>query len=515
MSPAYLFLVLLLLACFIAVMLAPLYVFRIRRNVVRYMGQRIRPLSVAVPVVERQGGAPLHLANEAAPRTPLSDAGRALVDRMRNVRRSAAAMYFLAGVAAASVLAAGEYAATGEWSPLMVAYIWPAVLTVSTVAVPALRKRALVLGVSGLTLFGTLVGTLAVTNVEEAAINAFFGFLIPPTILLLLVANRANRTIAPVLVLIGTIVAGAITAGVAAGGFGSFLAVLVTGLVALALLALGLLTLALLPWAYERKYFSELSFQLAFAWVVFAVAYGMTRNTLHFWLCGALSLAVYAGLTRRMLPRLQGAARGHRPASLLVLRVFGSPGRSARLLAHIGMRWRTVGPIHLIAGSDTAITNLDLSEVFRFLTFRLRSVYVQDAADLERRLEKLDCAPDPDGRYRVNDYFCFDDTWKATFTELLNRSDAILLDLSGFGSKNAGVAFELGRLLGSRPLGSFVVITDGKTDIDCLGATLTRLWQQLDPSAPNAAVEQPVLRVLHKPPAHRLVAALCDAVAAD
>ncbi|MEA2344650.1 MAG: hypothetical protein QOF63_2819, partial [Thermoanaerobaculia bacterium] len=117
-------------------------------------------------------------------------------------------------------------------------------------------------------------------------------------------------------------------------------------------------------------------------------------------------------------------------------------------------------------------------------------------------------------RYRVNDFFCFDDTWKATFTALLHRSDVILLDLSGFGPKNAGVAFELGHLLGSRPLGSFVLITDRKTDIDYLGATLTRIWRQLDPSAPNAALEHPVLRVLRDPPARRLVAALCDAAVA-
>ena len=173
------------------------------------------------------------------------------------------------------------------------------------------------------------------------------------------------------------------------------------------------------------------------------------HNTPQSWRYGAASLALYACLTRLMLPRLRRAARGHRPASLLVLRVFGSPGPSARRFQHIAMRWRTVGPIHLIAGADTAVTNLDLSEVFRFLTFRLRSVYVQDAADLERRLEKLDCAPDPDGRYRVNDFFCFDDTWKATFTALLRRSDAILLDLSGFGPKNAGAAFELGASSGA------------------------------------------------------------------
>lgn len=487
---AALFEALTIAAVFTAFILAPLYVFLIRRRVVRYMRQRVRRSAASTPVVERQGGAPLQLANEEAPDTPLGEAGRALFDRMRNVRRSAAAMHFLAGLAAASVLAAGDYTVY-KWRPSMVVYIWPAVLTVSTVAVPSLRKRALVLGVIGLMLF-------YLPSAKDDLVFASF-FIIPNT-LLLLVANRALCTIAPVLVLIGVIVAGAI----AAHGYSSF-----------AILVAGLLALALLPWAYERKYFSELSFQLAFLWLVFAAAYGSQGSSLRTWVFAGGSLAVYAGLTHLMLPLLRRAARKHRPASLLVLRVFGSAGRSTRLLEHIGMRWRTVGPIHLIAGADTAITNLDLPEVFRFLTFRFRSEYVKDDADLERRLEKLDCAPDPDGRHRVNDFFCFDDTWKATFTALLHRSDVILLDLSGFGPKNAGVAFELGHLLGSRPLGSFVLITDHKTDTDYLGATLTRIWRQLDPSAPNAALEHPVLRVLHKPPARGLVAALCDAAVAD
>jgi hypothetical protein len=135
-----------------AVVLAVVYIFLIRHRVGRYMRHRVRPQSGTMPVVEpaveRHGGAPLQLANEVAPHTPLSDAGRALFDRMGNARRSAAAVYLLAGLAAASVLAAGEYTAAGKWNLLMVVYIWPAILTVSTIAVPSLRKRALVLAAS-------------------------------------------------------------------------------------------------------------------------------------------------------------------------------------------------------------------------------------------------------------------------------------------------------------------------------------------------------------------------------
>lgn len=47
-----------------------------------------------------------------------------------------------------------------------------------------------------------------------------------------------------------------------------------------------------------------------------------------------------------------------------------------------------------------------------------------------------------------------------------------------------------------------------------LRATLQRPWRQLDPSLPNAQLEHPVLRILHKPRPRRLVAALCDAAVA-
>ncbi|HEX3067055.1 MAG TPA: hypothetical protein VHX14_00660, partial [Thermoanaerobaculia bacterium] len=45
--------------------------------------QRVRRSAATMPVVERQGGAPIQLANEAAPHTPLGEAGRALFARMR------------------------------------------------------------------------------------------------------------------------------------------------------------------------------------------------------------------------------------------------------------------------------------------------------------------------------------------------------------------------------------------------------------------------------------------------
>jgi len=66
------------LAFFLAVILAPVYAFLIERRVGLYMRQRVRRSAATMPAVERQGGAPLRLANEAAPHTPLGEAGRTL-----------------------------------------------------------------------------------------------------------------------------------------------------------------------------------------------------------------------------------------------------------------------------------------------------------------------------------------------------------------------------------------------------------------------------------------------------
>jgi hypothetical protein len=40
------------------------------------------------------------------------------------------------------------------------------------------------------------------------------------------------------------------------------------------------------------------------------------------------------------------------PACTLLLRVFGFERRTQRLLEELGLRWRHLGPIRLIAGTD-------------------------------------------------------------------------------------------------------------------------------------------------------------------
>jgi hypothetical protein len=153
------------------------------------------------------------------------------------------------------------------------------------------------------------------------------------------------------------------------------------------------------------------------------------------------------------------------PRRLLVLRVFGDARGAARLLDATSARWRHVGPVCLIGGPDLAAANIEPDEFLTFVGRRLRRLFIATRADLDDRLAAPDPPPDPDGRYRVEEWFCFDDTWRPAVAALIERSDVVLLDLRGFTAQRQGTRHELDLLARTGRLGRCVVITDGGTDL--------------------------------------------------
>jgi hypothetical protein len=169
----------------------------------------------------------------------------------------------------------------------------------------------------------------------------------------------------------------------------------------------------------------------------------------------------------------------------LLLRVFGSRARSERLMALVGSRWRHAGSVQLIVGLDLATTTLEPHEFMGFVRGQLARRYIHGRADLERQLAALDLRPDFDGRYRVNEFFCRDDTWRATLSRLAASSDAVLMDLRGFSPANQGCVYELRALVDLVPLARVVLITDGTTDEPFLRQVLGQAWATIAPASPN------------------------------
>ena len=89
-----------------------------------------------------------------------------------------------------------------------------------------------------------------------------------------------------------------------------------------------------------------------------------------------------------------------------------------------------------------------------------------------QRLRERDTRPDRDLRLRVNDFFCYDDTWKMVLSRLVHESDAVLMDLRGFSRRNAGCVFELHELVRLVPLDRVVFVVDRRTDETLLAETL-------------------------------------------
>jgi len=152
------------------------------------------------------------------------------------------------------------------------------------------------------------------------------------------------------------------------------------------------------------------------------------------------------------------------PPTLLVLRVFQRDAQVEQLFDRVIERWRLTGNTVLIAGTDVVSRTLDPDELFAYLNGRLAERFVANETEVPRRVADLDMAPDPDGRYRVNECYCFDTTWRPVLAALLAKGRRGAHDLRGFKAKNEGCIHELGALAQARHLQRVVLLHDPHTE---------------------------------------------------
>ena|SRR5947208_366168 len=240
---------------------------------------------------------------------------------------------------------------------------------------------------------------------------------------------------------------------------------------------------------YRRKRLSDQTFLLDALWLSVSLCvsvYLMGSNNPFRCFLGLLPFALYKITVGCGLRRLAARAKTLPRARLLFLRVFGSPSRSERLFDLLAGRWRYAGSIELISATDVARGRFEPDEFLDFLSGQLASAYISSDTDLDRRVAGLDLRPDPDGRYRVNEFFCRNDTWQQTVTKLMTQSDLVAMDLRAFTSARKGSIFELGALIDEVPLHRVALLIDQTTDEPLLRRTIADLWQRMKPQSPNA-----------------------------
>lgn len=228
--------------------------------------------------------------------------------------------------------------------------------------------------------------------------------------------------------------------------------------------------------AYESKRISDGQLLARTWWLMFVASLAITLANVpahsdKWWMIFAVSGVSYfmfPYLLAWTLARLQ-LERGRPSArTLLLLRVFGYTARTEQLFDRIAARWRLCGPVTMIAAPDVIARTVDPEDFLRYLTGRFSSAFVQSREDLDKRLAALDQRPDPDGRYRINEFCCRDNTWQATVVELMRRADAVIMDLRGVTASHHGCEFELQQLAARLHPEQIVLVVDQSTDRDVI-----------------------------------------------
>ncbi len=217
------------------------------------------------------------------------------------------------------------------------------------------------------------------------------------------------------------------------------------------------------------------------------------------WVAAAFAPVSFAAYKKLALWQLKQRSRSGLPGpprTLLLLRVFGFDKRTQGLLDQLSRTWRHLGPIRLIGGPDLASTTIEPHEFFEFLNGRLSRAFIKSEEDLEERLRESRTTPDLDGLFRIEDFFCHDDTWRMTVSRIAREADAVLMDLRGFTPTNRGCVHEIEQLLALVPLRRIALLVDNTTDFSLLEHTVQHAWSVMPARSPNAASGVHRLRIL-------------------
>lgn len=459
----------------------------------------IRPLEIAV-------------VSQSAPltATPMN-----LGSSIQSMRRLSTA-YVLAGLFHATLAATLMFWLNGLEFKLFrilavwTVFAWPVVAVLMMTATATRRQQTLLVGVY----FALLLALEIIAEAFHLRYKPAFGelFLLwalimgPPTTVIVLLANRAWRSVGLITLFVSIVLVGAYMLGFQLLGC----AILTSKSNALLsswkyLLFMIILACAALAWLllrraarrYQAKQSSDQMLTLDSWWLLVTTLEVLFQMGSSGFACLTFFLAfVGYKIVLNLGLRLSGLANmPGKSQSMLLLRVFGHAERARTLADQVGQTWRHAGPINMIGGTDLATALLEPDELMMFWSGKLRQGFVVSPADLESRLQNLDEKRDPDGRYRINEFFCHDNTWRATVRALAQRSAVVLMDLRGFGKDNRGCEFELAMLLGEVPLARVVLLVDRTTRTEELKEVLHTVWGKLPSSSPNRNLTEPALHL--------------------
>jgi hypothetical protein len=199
---------------------------------------------------------------------------------------------------------------------------------------------------------------------------------------------------------------------------------------------------------------------------------------------------------------------GRPPLHIVYLRVFENQPRSRTFVRGA---WREFGHVYLLR-SAASVSPAALRRARR--DGRLDRLFVDDRERLRRRLDRPPPAPhgpglrtegtiagssvvvfDRYGGYPVTSVTCTARFWQDALDELLARADLVVLDLSGYLTRNKGTQYELQRLVDTFPASRVLLLTDPRSNRRFLRGQIREAWDHMAAGSPNAGPGQRTVRL--------------------
>ena len=211
-------------------------------------------------------------------------------------------------------------------------------------------------------------------------------------------------------------------------------------------------------------------------------------------------------------PRQVTATRnvvGRRPLSIVYLRTFENQPRARTFLQGA---WREFGYVYLLRSAESVTPDefRQFKRSGRKFTDLLIESEKRFAAELARPLPGpsrqrwhmfTNVGPqtvwvrDWYGSYPPRTFLCDGKIWQPCVDMLLDQADLVVLDLSGMMPGNAGVRYEVQRVIDRIPIERVIFLADRRSDRDYLRTEIEDAWSQMAPGSPNSGAGTRVARL--------------------
>ncbi|MFN2235510.1 MAG: hypothetical protein ACK2U1_14890 [Anaerolineales bacterium] len=456
----------------------------------------------------------------------------------------ASLVYLVAGLGYGAVMTWGTLV-SGQMSARLITifitlilFVWPVVLAVQFIAGTTSRRWLQpILIYVGVYLLLTLLAIIINPDAKFIELVALWGLInLPTSLFWWIVLNRRLRAVSPmvlvfmVLALTGSLIlleillnnewVQELSAGILKPlGFSVGGIMIVNVLIGLLTFGvIGWFVMRWIRWQYQRQMISDQIITLDSLWLIFSITKGveLVFDGLIWVFVPLMAFLVYKALTVLGFRWLSRQNQLPDSPCLLLLRVFSLGRRSEQLFRAVSTHWRYLGKIRLIAGPDLATTTIEPHEFLDYLSGNLGHNFIDRDEKLEKAIANSIDSPDRDGRYRVEEFFCYGDTWQKVLIRLQQTCDVVLMDLRGFSLQNAGCIFEINTLIDHLPLDRVIFTIDDTTDRNFLQTSIQTAWQNLANDSPNRNSPDPAITLFEfhgheNLPLDRFLKTLCQA----